>query len=399
MRWLAGFIFHKIAFGLLSVLLPLYITQTISGGSLTVWGIIAASATFLAIPFSFLWGYLCDATQRYRFFILFSFGVVTVLLYLFSLSTDLLLLGILYTSIVVFQVAHEPPTNVLIAETYSHVEWKRAFALYEAWTELGWVIGLLLGFILFFSGLGISTLLLASVCLSLLSFIASIVFVTDPAMIFERGLVSMEKSISLVHKGATLLSRENARHYVLDELKQENAPALCFGLVFFSLATSMFFTPLPVFFATNLALQTSTIFMLYLLNSSSCLIGYFLVKSRADDLEGNTSTQRIALLRSLLVLLPVFVAFTPFPVAMALSAIVLAAMGFVYAFYSVSVISASMAVIPQGRAGLFTALVGTGSAIGCLSGPLIAENVGFHGTFIASAVCFLLSFVAFKKFA
>jgi MFS family permease len=399
MRWLAGFILHKVAFGLLSVLLPLYITRIISGGSLTVWGIIAASATFLAIPFSFLWGYLCDATHRYRFFILLSFAGVTALLYLLSLATDLLLLGILYTSIVVFQVAHEPPTNVLIAETYSHVEWKHAFAFYETWTELGWVMGLLLGSILVLFGLSISTLLLVSVALSLLSFIVSVAFVADPAMIFERGLVSMEKSISLVHRGAALLSRENASSYALDELKQENATALCFGLVLFSLATSMFFIPLPVFFAANLALPTGTIFMLYLLNSSSCLVGYFLVKSRADELEEHTSIRKIALLRGLLVLLPVLVPFTPFPVTIVLSAIVLAAMGFVYAYYSVSVISASMEVIPQGRAGLFTALVGGGSAIGCLSGPLIAENVGFHGTFIASAVCFLLSFVAFKEFA
>ena len=187
MRWLAGFIFHKIAFGLLSVLLPLYITQAVSGGSLTAWGIIAASATILAIPFSFLWGYLCDKTQRYRFFILLSFAVIAALLYIFSLATDLFLLGAIYTSIIVFQVAHEPPKNVLIAETYSHVEWKHAFALYEAWTELGWIIGLLLGSTLIFFGLSISALLLAPVWLSLLSFLTSVAFITDPPLIFERG--------------------------------------------------------------------------------------------------------------------------------------------------------------------------------------------------------------------
>ena len=72
--------------------------------------------------------------------------------------------------------------------------------------------------------------------------------------------------------------------------------------------------------------------------------------------------------------------------------------GIPLAFYSVSVISASMEVIPQGKAGLFTALVGAGSAIGCLTGSLIAENIGFQGTFTASAVCFLLSFFAFEEF-
>ena len=68
MRWFTGFVLHKIAFGLLSVLLPLYITQVISGGTLTIWGMITASATLLAIPFSFMWGYFCDSTRHYRFF-------------------------------------------------------------------------------------------------------------------------------------------------------------------------------------------------------------------------------------------------------------------------------------------------------------------------------------------
>ena len=151
---------------LLSVLLPLYITQVVSGGSLTVWGTIASAATFLATPFSFAWGYLCDAIRRYRLFILMSFAGVTALLYLFSLVTDLLLLGILYVLIIVFQVAYEPPKNVLIAETYSHEDWKKGFSTYETWTQVGWVIGLLMGFVLATSSISIGILLLTCVWLN-----------------------------------------------------------------------------------------------------------------------------------------------------------------------------------------------------------------------------------------
>jgi predicted MFS family arabinose efflux permease len=398
MRWLAGFVLHKLAFGLLSVLVPLYITQTVSGGSLTVWGIIAASAAFVAIPFSFFWGFVCDATRRYRFFILLSFAAVTLLLHLFSLNTEVALLGILYTSIVVFQVAHEPSTNVLIAETYSHEAWKHAFASYEAWTELGWVIGLSLGCALFSIGLGISTLLTVSVLLSLSSFVASAAFVADPAMVLERSLVSMERSVSLVHRGAMLLSRENPSSLAADELKRENAAALCIGLISFSLATSMFFTPFPVFLAADLAVQTGTVFLFFLFNSVCCLIGYILVANRAEELDAYTSARRIAWHRGLIVLLPALAPFTPVPVALALSVTALAAMGFIYASYSVSVISISMEVIPQGRAGSFSALIGAGTAIGCLAGPLIADHVGFTATFTASATWFLLSYVAFRKF-
>jgi len=399
MRWFVGFVFYKITFGLLSVMLPLYITQVLSRGNLTIWGIMAATATFLAIPFSFLWGYLCDATHRYRFFILMSFATVTLLLYFFSLTTNLFMLGFLYTLIAIFEVAHEPPKNVLIAETYSHEEWRQGFARYEAWTELGWIIGLFLGFLLAALGLENSTILLICAFLSFISFLISAIFVMDPALIFERGLVSIEKSISLVQRGAMLLSKEDTEAHVLEDFKQENASALCIGLVLFALATSIFFTPLPVFFTRKpLALQTSIIFILFILNSTSCFIGYLLTQGKANYSKGSGSIKKIALLRSLLVLLPIFVGVSPFLGGIALSITVLVATGIVYAFYSVSVLSLSMEVIPQGKAGLFTALIGTGSAIGCFAGPLIAENFGFQYTFIASAACFLLSFVAFGKF-
>lgn len=399
MHWFTGFVLHKIAFGLLSVLLPLYITQVISGGTLTIWGMITASATLLAIPFSFMWGYFCDSTRHYRIFILLSFAAVTALLYIFSITTDLLLLWLLYVAIVLFQVAYEPPKNVLIAETYFYEDWRHGFALYGAWTQLGWVVGLLLGFLLVFLGLNNTTLLLASVFLSLLSFLFSVPLIKDPTLIFERTLVAMDKSVSLVQRGAMLLSRMDFDSDVKRELGQENTYAFCAGLVLFSLATSVFFIPLPVFFAKTLALQTSAIFALFLINSTSCFLGYTLTLRNANNLDATATIRRASLFRSFLVLLPIAVGIIPFSGALVLSIIVLAVMGFVYASYSVAVLSLSMEVIPQGKVGLLTALVGIGSGIGCFVGPIIADSLGFQYMFIISASCSFLGFVAFKKFA
>jgi MFS family permease len=397
MRWLIGFVFYKIAFGLMSILLPLFITR-VSQGNILVWGIFTASATFLAIPFAFLWGYLCDATQRYRFFILMSFATVTLLIFLFTLTTNLFILGVLYALIVVFEVAHEPSKNVLIAESYSHEEWKKAFANYEGWTELGWVIGLLLGFLLAALNIGNTTMLLVSVLFSLGSFLASAILVMDPALIFERGLVSMEKSISVVQRGAMLLSRADDNPRALEGFKNENPFALCAGLVLFALATSTFFTPLPLFFADKLSLDTSIVFMLFLINSSSCFLGYLRIQRNVERVDGNKSIKRISVLRSVLVILPLLIGIVPL-LGIAVSIVTLVGMGLAYAFYSVAVLSLSMEVIPQGKAGLFTALIGTGAAVGCFVGPLIAENVGFEFTFVTSAVFFVFSFIAFRKFS
>lgn len=399
MRWFAGFVLHKIAFGLLSVLLPLYITQMVSGGTLAVWGAITASASFVAIPFSFVWGYLCDATRRYRIFILLAFSAVTALLYIFSATTDLLLLWLLYVLIALFQVAYEPPKNVLIAETHSHEDWKHGFALYAVWTELGWVFGLFLGFLLVFLGLTYTTLMSISVFLSLLSFFSSVLLVRDPAMIFERKMSKIEKSVSLVEKGAMLLSRTNLNADAVRELEQEKLFPFCIGLTLFSLATSIFFIPLPVYFAKTITLETSIIFGLFMLNSLGCLLGYIFTLRNARNLNSIKSIKKTSLLRSLLILLAFFTGFSPFIGAITLWIIILAAMGFVYAFYSVSVLSISMEIIPQGKVGLFTALIGAGSAMGCFIGPIIAYSFSFQHIFLISGAFCFLSFIAFKKFA
>ena len=399
MRLFVGFIFHKISFGLLSVLLPIYITQSISGGNLPVWGLIAAIATFVAIPFSFLWGYLCDITRRYRFFILLSFASVTSLLYVFSVTTDLLLLGIVYVFIAVFQVAYEPPKNVLIAENYSHRDWKHGFANYASLTEVGWLTGLFLGFLMTLWGFSSVTLLTICIVLSFASFVLSAIFVAEPALSFERGLVTIERSFSLIHRGVDLLARLNFDRYDSGELTRENVFSLCFGLVFFSLATSIFITPLPIFFASSLVLPTSTVFALFLLNSLGCLIGYVLMKRNHDNIKETSTITRVAFLRGILVFALLVVGYLSFAWSIVLSISVLAFSGFVYALYSVSVLSLSMEVIPRGKTGLFTALLGTGSGIGCLTGPMIAENFGFSYTFIVSTTCFIISYAAFKIFA
>jgi len=399
MRWILGFILHKVAFGLLSVLLPLYITQIVTGGSLAVWGAMTATATFLAIPFSFIWGYISDASNRYRIFILLSFSTVATLLFFFSTVTDLFLLWLLYALIALFQVAYETPKNVLIAETYSYEKWKKGFALYAVWTEFGWVLGLLLGFLLVFWGFSYMTLLSVSFILSLLSFLSSIFLVKDPVMIFERRFRRIEKAVSLVHKGAILLSRSNLTADAVMELRKERIFPFCTGLVLFSIATSIFFIPLPVYFAKIINLETGIIFGLFLLNSLGCLFGYVFTLRNHHNLNSIESVKKATLVRSLLMLSAFLIGSLPFFGAITLSIFALASIGLAYAFYTICVLSISMDIIPKGKVGLFSALIGIGSAIGCFIGPVIAENFGFQNIFLISSFFCFLSFLAFRQFA
>ena len=116
--WRLGFFFHEMAFGLLSIFIPLYVVKTL-GGSLVDLGIMVAAALLFSIPASFFWGYICDKTRRYKIYILLSFISATIIIYVFTLTASIIVFIILYVTMAMLHVAHEAPKNVLIAEHYS----------------------------------------------------------------------------------------------------------------------------------------------------------------------------------------------------------------------------------------------------------------------------------------
>jgi len=393
--WRLGFFFHEMAFGLLSVFIPLYVVSSAIGGSLVDIGIMTAIALLAAVPASFFWGYICDRTRRYKLYILLSFISATILLYLFTLASNIVTFIVLYAIMSMLHVAHEAPKNVLIAEHYSREEWGRSYAFYEGLTEIGWLVGLLLG--LFASTIALSsgyTLLLCA-GLNLVAFVLSIFLVTDPLLIFERRLVSIEKKIDSTYRGVNAASKLLDGLSVREKFKNESFFAFGLAIVLFSLASSLLFTPLPIFFFQELAFPTSMVFMVYMLSSGGAVAGYFMAGRSAMSPNAKTYMRRIVLFRSALVFALVaivnFVFFTTF-----LSSVILVLLGFAYAFYHILMLSLSMELIPSGRTGLFDVLVGLGAAVGSFFGPLLAKMLGFLPQFLVASAIFFLAYVVLK---
>ena len=393
--WRLGFFFHEMAFGLLSVFIPLYVVSSAIGGSLVDIGIMTAIALLAAVPASFFWGYICDRTRRYKLYILLSFISATILLYLFTLASNIVTFIVLYAIMSMLHVAHEAPKNVLIAEHYSREEWGRSYAFYEGLTEIGWLVGLLLG--LFASTIALSsgnTLLLCA-GLNLVAFVLSIFLVTDPLLIFERRLVSIEKKIDSTYRGVNAASKLLDGLSVREKFKNESFFAFGLALVLFSLASSLLFTPLPIFFSQELAFPTSMIFMIYMLSSGGAVAGYFMAGRSANSPNAKTYMRRMMLFRSALVFALVaivnFVFFTTL-----LSSVILVLLGFAYAFYYILTLSLSMELIPSGRTGLFDVLIGLGAAVGSFFGPLLAEMLGFLPQFLVASAIFFLAYVVLK---
>ncbi|MGD0405450.1 MAG: MFS transporter [Candidatus Bathyarchaeia archaeon] len=406
--WRLGFFFHEIAFGLLSVFIPLYLVAfkdtSVLGGPLVALGVMTSIAIFCSIPSSFLWGYLCDATRHYKVFILLSFLSSAVILFLMTLpfAQNILLFVALYVVMQMLHVAHESPKNVLIAEHYSRDEWEKSYGFYEGLTEIGFIIGLAIGLFMFASTLSSAVLATYSLYLcsglSVAAFILSIFLIADPLMIFERRLVGIERRIDYTYRGVESSSRLMDGLRWDGSLKEDSFLGFALAIVMFSLASSLFFTPLPIFLKIGLGLPTSMVYVAYILNSVGATAGYFLIRGRARSMDIRKQMPRFVLFRSLLIFALVgFIQFAFFRSIM--TGILLIFIGFAYAMYYIMMLSLSMELIPEGKTGFFDGLVGLGAAVGSFLGPFLATHLNYLPTFLVAAVVFLIAFIALKLFS
>jgi MFS family permease len=406
--WRLGFFFHEVAFGLLSVFIPLYVIAfkdtSILGGPLVALGLMTSLAIFCTIPASFFWGHICDSTRHYKVFILLSFFTSAIILFLFTLpfAQNLLIFVVLYVVMQVLHVAHEAPKNVLIAEHYSREDWEKSYAFYEGLTEIGFIVGLVIGLFAFastfsFSVVATYTLYLCS-GLSLVAFLLSILLIADPLMIFERRLVGIEKRLDYTYRGIESSSRMMDGLPYDGKLKKDSFLGFAIAIVFFSLASSIFFTPLPIFLHTELQLPPSMVFVAYILNSVGAMVGYFLIGRRARAMNVKKQMRRFVLLRGFLVFLLVAVVQFAFSTAL-LAGVILVFLGFAYASYFILMLSLSMELIPAGKSGVFDVLVGLGAAIGSFLGPFLAQTLNYLPTFLIAGGIFFLAFLTLKIFS
>jgi MFS family permease len=403
--WRSGFFFHEMAIGLLTVFIPLYVVSfkdtNILGGPLLALGVMSSIAIFCSIPASFLWGYLCDATRHYKVFIQLSFASIAIILFLMSLpfAQNLIYFVVLYVVMQVLHVAHEPPKNVLVTEHYTRADWENSFGFYEALTELGFIAGLAIGLFAFALSSSFSATYTFWLCsaLSVTALVLSVLLIADPMLIFERRLVRIEKKLEYTHRGVEASSRLMDGLRWRGSLKKDSFRGFALAIVIFALATSLFFTPLPVFLHRGLHLPTSMVYVAYILNSIGATTGYFFIRGRAQSMDIRKQMPRVVLIRTALIFALVAVIWLAFSPAIT-TGILLIFIGFTYAMYYIMMLSLSMEIIPIGKSGFFDGLVGLGSGLGAFLGPFLANSLNYLPAFLISAIIFLAVFLTLKLF-
>jgi MFS family permease len=320
-------------------------------------------------------------------------------------AQNVIIFVVLYVVMQVLHSAHEAPKNVLIAEHYSRDEWEKSYGIYEGSTEMGLIVGLAIGFCLsvglFSFTANLSSAVLATytlyLCsgLSLVALILSIALIADPLMIFERRLVGIERKIDFTYRGVESASRVLSGGRWDGSPKQESFGMFALAIVTFSLAASIFFTPLPIFLSQGLQLPNGMVYVAYIFTSIGATSGYFFISKRARSMDIRKQLPRFVLVRSLLIFAFIgVIQLMLSPTLMTFMLLVL--LGFTYAVFYIMMISISMELIPEGKSGLFDGLVGLGTGVGSFLGPFLADTYNYLPTFFAAAVMFFIAYIALK---
>jgi predicted MFS family arabinose efflux permease len=269
-------------------------------------------------------------------------------------------------------------------------------------TEIGLIIGLGIGFFTFTATIsfGINAIYSLYVCsaLSLVAFVISLLFIADPLINFERRLVGMENKLDFANRGFDTLSKMWRGNMDTSNFRQTRFLGFGLAILFFALATSIFYTPLPVFFTDYLGLAPSSVFIVYVLGSIGATSGYFYIRTRAFGGDTKSRISRMILLRSLFIFLIVAVVGLSFN-SLALSGLMLIGLGFAFAIYSILMLCNSMALVPEGKSGIIDVLAGLGAACGSFFGPFLADVIGYLPAFLVASILFLVAFICIKLFS
>jgi MFS family permease len=406
--WRLGTFFHEMAYGLLSVFIPLYIATSVTsgglGGRLVDIGIIIGLSVFCTIPASYFWGWICDKIRRYKAFILMSFlsSTLILLLFTFPFAHSIVVFTALYISMNILHNAHESSKNVLISENYSHYQWGRAHALYKGLNEIGLIIGLAIGFLTFTAtnNFGVNSIYTFYICsgLSFIAFLFSLLFVADPIMNFERRIVRMERTLDYTQSGFQTVSKMWSGNRNIANFKQTRFLGFGLAILFFALATAVFFTPLPIFFTHYLGLDPGSVFVVYVLASIGAISGYFINRNSAFCGDAKKRISRMILLRSFIIFLIVAVVGLSFYPS-ALAGVMLIGLGFAFAVYTILMLCNAMALVPEGKTGIIDVLAGLGAGTGAFLGPFLAGMIGYLPVFLTAGLLFLVAFVCLKVFS
>ncbi|MCX8176646.1 MAG: hypothetical protein N3E48_05415, partial [Candidatus Bathyarchaeota archaeon] len=229
-------------------------------------------------------------------------------------------------------------------------------------------------------------------------FILSLLLVQDPAWMVERKFVRLERVVGFIHRASFIIGWEDRlkSQFIRRFVGVESSPTLfCLGVLMFSFATQMTFTPLPVFFL-GVGVPSTLIFFIFLFNSLGSLLGYIFCEGWIENNGERRAVQVSSFFRAFLFPLILVCAYLPYTASLTLGILTLALIGVFWSMFTISTNVLCMEIIPEGRVGFYTGVIELGSAAGMLVGGFVSMFLGFNLLFMLSGILFMLSFTIFR---
>jgi predicted MFS family arabinose efflux permease len=390
------FLPNGIAHGIIGTLIPIYMIQSL-GASLIDIGVMTFAASALLIPSSIFLGSLPDRTRASKPFILLSLIASSILLYIMSSITSILLFQILYIGLELATYLKGPSTSTLIAESFERNRRGAIIANQGFIESLGAVIGLGLCTILV-GVTGYQFLLIITTPLILSSFILGLFTIKDSPLYIERNLDRFDRMVGNIEDLSYHLSGDGSLTPDLDGewkfSRVANMRLYGIGRAIFAFAASNAFTTLSIFLLTKANFASSLIFLVFLVRNVFGALSYLFV-DRVFGGNGGVSVKLGTLMRVLLVLLLPVTLILPMPLSAIFVAIILSLVAVSWSIYSVGYGIVTILYAQSGSLGLYDAFASLGGAIGNYTGGLIPTIYGFEALFIFSGILFAAALVIF----
>jgi predicted MFS family arabinose efflux permease len=387
---------NGIAEGILGTLIPLYLIQSL-GGSLIDLGLMTFAASALLIPASIFIGSLPDRSRVSKPFIILSFLAASVLVYLMTNTTSIIIFQLLYVALELANYLRGPSTNVLIAETFDRKNRSKVIGREGFFEGLGTVMGLVLCALLV-GVVGYKVLLFIACPLILISFVVALLSLRDSPLYIERSLDRFEGVVDKMEDFSYHLAADGSviPDFGGDWRFSQSANMRLFGLgrAVFAFAASNAFTTLSIFLLTRANFTSSLIFVVFLVRSVFGALSYLFV-NQVFGSNGGASVKLGTLMRVALVLMIPFILLLPMPYSIVLAAIVLSLIAVSWSIYSVGYGLVTLLYAQPGTLGLYDAFASLGGAVGNYTGGLIPTLYGFETLFILSGALFLVALILF----
>ena len=391
----------------LHIVLPLYVISL--GGTVSDVGIVIALQYGAAALGSIFWGKIIDRFHVKRVILLVCFSAITLCCIWLYFATELSIIYAISTIIGFFIVGKNPITQLLVMETVPNNQWSKLFSYTAIITTFGSFTAFAVGSIsnYYFE---VGPYFLFCAITSSIAVVASVI-VKSSTFLERNTLVQSIHGLNSIFNHfrfhfqlvfPKIPHRTDFKHLISifkGNISHEIG-ILFLTNFFFYLGSNIYFTAL-IPFLKNHQFSDSQVFSVYLIQTVTLLVIFYLVPRLISKLGEERATTiafmpRIAAVLTTAFLIPITFGFDSFVVAAVSSSIMVMA----FSIFSTSNSILLFKTIPRGFEGRYLGvnsfMIGIGIFSAALMAGFITNIMGYLTTFLVAVGILVISFILFR---